>query len=119
MSQTHPQKPRLATLPALMFAVGLGMVFWYGYAWWTLPVYSSAEIEQSTELNLMLDLQRRDTAFAADTGKIAQLRAQLHGEVTAAIAKDKIELQRYVGVGLVMTLMGLAQMMLLRRMAAR
>lgn len=119
MSQTHLQKPRLATLPALMFAAGLGMVFWYGYAWWTLPAYSPAEIEQSVELNLALDLQRREAAFSADPAKISQLRAQLHEEVIAAIAKDKTEPRRYIGIGLVLTLMGLAQMVLLRRMAAR
>lgn len=119
MSNTHPQKPRLAALPAMMFAGGLGMVFWYGHALWQLPAYSPAEIEQSVELNLMLDLQRREAVFANDPAKIAPLRAQLHQEVTAAIANDKTGLQRYIGIGLVMALMGFAQMMLLRRMAAR
>jgi len=119
MSHHRPQKPRLAALPAMMFAAGLGMVFWYGHALWTLPAYSPAEIEQSVELNLMLDLQRRDASFATDAVKLSQLRTQLHGEVTAAIASDKRQLQRYIGVGLVLTLMGLTQMMLLHRMAAR
>lgn len=119
MSQTRSQKPRLAALPAILFAGGLGMVFWYGHALSELPRYSPAEIEQSVELNLMLDLQRRDPTFANDSGKVSQLRMQLHDEVTAAIAQDKTELQRYIGAGVVMTLVGLAQMLLLRRMAAR
>lgn len=113
------QKPRLATLPALMFVGGLGMVFHYGHAWWQLPVYSPAEVEQSVEINLAIDLQRRGAAFAADPAQVERLRDEVRAEVSAAIAHDHSEAKGYVGVGLILAAIGLVQMLVLRRIATR
>lgn len=113
------QKPRLATLPALLFAVGLGMLMFYGHAWWRLPDYSGDDIEQSVELNLAIDLQRRGTSGGLGAEQVERLRAQVRDEVRAAIAADQYEALRYIGIGLLLTVMGLAQMWLLRRMVAR
>lgn len=113
------QKPRLATLPALMFAVGLGMLMFYGHAWWRLPAYSAEDIEQSVELNMAIDLQRRGTSGRLNHEQVERLRTQLRDEVVAAIAADEREALRYIGIGLLLAVMGLGQMWLLRRMAAR
>ncbi len=113
------QKPRLATLPALMFAGGLGMVMYYGHAWWRLPDYNEADIEASVELNLAADLLRRDTAFRSDPARIEALRGDVQEELTRTIAAEKTEVRRYTATGLVLLLVGLAQMILMRRWAAR
>lgn len=113
------QKRRFATLPALLFAVGLGMLMFYGHAWWRLPHYSADDIEQSVELNLAIDLQRRGSSGGFSPEQVERLRAQVRNEVLAAIAADEHEALRYLGIGLLLTVMGLAQMWLLSRMAAR
>jgi len=116
MTQTDTQKPRFSLLPALLFAVGLGMVFYYGEAWWSLPSYSAEEIEQSVNLNLAMDLQRQGSAAPAPT---EALREQLRAEVVAAIAEDENTIKGYFATGCVLTLMGFAHLWLLRRFAAR
>lgn len=119
MNLQPERKPLLATLPALMFAAGLGMAMYYGYSWWRLPHYSAEDIAQSVELNMAIDLQRRGQSLSTDAAQIERLREQVHAEVVAAIDKDRYEAQRYFGIGLVMMVLGLVQMILLRRMAAR
>lgn len=114
-----PPKPRFAAIPALLFAFGLGAVFHYGHAWYRLPVYSPAELEQSVEINLALDLQSRDAAFNADSASIHQLRVRIHDELQAEIAGEQREVQRGVATGLILLAMGLGQMLWMRRMAAR
>ena len=113
------QKRRFAAMPALLFAVGLGMLMFYGHAWWRLPVYSADDIEQSVELNLAIDLQRRGTLGRFSPEQVERLRAQLHDEVVAAIAADQHEALRSMGIGLLLTVTGLTLMWLLRRFTAR
>lgn len=113
------QKRRFTALPALLFAVGLGMLMFHGHAWWRLPAYSADDIEQSVELNMAIDLQRRATTGGFSPEQVERLRAQVRDEVVAAIAADQNEALRYMGIGLLLTLMGLSMMWLLNRMAAR
>ncbi len=113
------QKPRFFAMPALMFAAGLGLVFYYGHAWYRLPVYSPAEIEQSVEINLALDQQRRGVAPSSDAAELARLRQGIADALAAEIYREKREVQGYVGTGVILLLMGLVQMAILRRMAAR
>ncbi len=113
------QKPRLATLPALMFAGGLGMAMYYGHTWWRLPDYNETDIEASVELNLAADLLRRDAAFRSDPVRIEALRGEVHEELLQTIAAEKTEVQGYTGTGLILMALGLAQMIVMRRWAAR
>lgn len=112
-------KQRFATLPALLFAVGLGLLMFHGHAWWQLPDYSVDDIEQSVDFNLAIDLQRRGSSDGLSPEQLERLRTQVRDEVVAAIAADQHEALRYMGIGLLLTVMGLAQMWLLRRMAVR
>lgn len=113
------QKPRLATLPALMFAAGLGMAMYYGELWWHLPSYSATEVEQSVELNLALDLQRREAAGGGKPADLDGLRASIRTELLQSIADEARQPKLLAATGLAMMLIGLAQMILLRRWAAR
>lgn len=115
-----PTKPRFAALPAMLFAVGLGLTFYYGDLWWRLPAYSAAEIEQSAELNLMLDLHRRGSAAtqAMDESALAALREQMRAEVTTEITRERRELQRGFATGVVLALLGLVQLWMIRRAAS-
>lgn len=113
------QKPRFFAMPALLFAAGLGLVFYYGHAWYRLPVYSPAEIEQSVDINLALDQQRRGVTGSTNEAELARLRQRIADELVAEIHREQREVQGYVGTGVILLLMGLAQMIILRRMAAR
>ena len=113
------QKPRFFAMPALLFAAGLGLIFYYGHAWYRLPVYSTAEIEQSVEINLALDQQRRGVAAPTDEAELAKQRQGIADALAAEIHREQREVRGYVGTGVILLLMGLAQMVILRRMAAR
>ena len=106
-------KPRFAVLPALMFAVGLGLAFYYGDVWYGLPRYSEAEIEQSVELNLALTLQVRLTSPSADEAS----RATIRSELLAEIQREQRDALRGLTIGGVLCAFGLLQMLMLRRMA--
>lgn len=113
------QKSRFAALPAMMFAVGLGMAMYNGYAWRQLPDYNAEEIEQSVDLNLALDFQRRGTPPPADEAEVRKLRNGVRQELLATIERERTEVKGYAGTGLILAAVGLAQMILMRRMAAR
>ena len=114
-------KPRFSVLPAMMFAIGLGLVFYYGDLWRGLPDYSPAEIEQSAELNLMLDLHRQGPAKVAelDQAAVQSLRQRMLDEVQAEILRERRDIQRGIGTGAVLLMLGLVQMWLIRRAASR
>lgn len=114
-------KPRFSVLPAMMFAIGLGLVFYYGDLWRGLPAYSPAEVEQSAELNLMLDLHRQGPAkiVGLDQAEIQALRQKMLDEVQAEILRERRDIQRGVGTGVVLLVLGLVQMWLIRRAASR
>lgn len=114
-----PAKPEFRLLPALMFAGGLGMAMYYGHAWWQLPQYSAADLDASVELNLAADLMRHDEAFRNDAAQVLALRSAVRQELEQTIADEKREVQNYTGTGLILMALGLAQMLVLRRFAAR
>lgn len=118
---TFSTKPRFSVLPAMMFAVGLGLVFYYGDLWHGRPVYSAAELEQSAELNLMLDLHRQGPAKVAelDQAAVQALRQKMLDEVQAEILREQRDIQRGLGTGVVLAMLGLLQMWLIRRAASR
>lgn len=111
------RKPRFAAIPALIFAAGLGLVFHYGSVWYELPVYSPAEIEQSAELNLALEWQRAPSAATPEA--IAARRDAIRAEVVAEIRRERDEARNFVMAGAVLLMVAAAQMLALRRFAAR
>ncbi|MES2683235.1 MAG: hypothetical protein V4650_06905 [Pseudomonadota bacterium] len=114
MPDSAPQV-RFAVLPALMFAVGLGLAFYYGDAWYGLPRYTEAEIEQSVELNLALALRANPASTSTDETS----RAAIRSELLAEINQEQRDAQRGLVIGVVLCAFGLLQMLMLRRMARR
>lgn len=114
----HP-KPRFAAIPGLLFAVGLGLMFYYGDLWYRLPSYSEAEIEQSVEINLALAQRRQYVGSVPDSAMLEQQRVDIRSELTDDIALERHQAQGGTAAGLVLLAMGFAQMMLMRRLAAR
>jgi hypothetical protein len=90
-------------------AIGLGLIAWYGEQLSRLPAWSEAEIEQSVELNLALDLQRRGPHLRPEGERLDALRQALRQEVEAEIRHDRRKLERWVGFGALLLVFGLGQ----------
>ena len=94
-------------LAFLLAALGLGVAAWYGEQRWRLPAWSEAEIEQSVELNLAVELQRRGPHLQPAPERLEHLRQTLRTEVEAEIRREREQLERWIGFGLVLTVLGL------------
>ena len=99
------RNPRL--LAFLLVAAGIGLAGWYGEQRWRLPAWSEAELEQSVELNLAVELQRRGPHLQPAPERLEQLRRALRAEVEAEIRHERERLERWIGLGLVMVVLGL------------
>jgi hypothetical protein len=93
----------------LLAALGIGLVAWHGEQRWRLPAWTEAEIEQSVELNLALELQRRGPHLQPSTERLEQLRRTLRTEVEAEIRRERTEPERWIGLGLLLIVVGAGQ----------
>lgn len=109
--------PPAGAVGALLAAFGLGIALWHGWDWYHLPRWSPAEIEQSVELNLVLDLRRTGTTMP-DPAQADAMRARIREELEAEIAREQETPRGYTLAGLVIALFGLGQM-LIRTATAR
>ena len=90
----------------LLLAAGLGLVAYYGEQRWRMPAWSEAEIEQSVELNLELELQRRGPHLRPEGERLEQLRRTLRAEVEAEIRRERAGPERWIGLGLLLMVVG-------------
>lgn len=93
----------------VLAAIGLGVAGWYGEQRMRLPQWSEAEIEQSVELNLQLELQRRGPHLQPQAERLDALRRTLRAEVEAEIRRERDGLDRWIGAGLLLFAFGVAQ----------
>ncbi|HUS25251.1 MAG TPA: hypothetical protein VM369_09895 [Candidatus Binatia bacterium] len=96
----------------VLLATGLGLAGWYGEEWLRLPEWSEAEIAQSTELNLQLDLQRMGAQLAPTGERLDELRRIVRAEVEAEVRHDRETVARWLGLGLLLAVLGLGQLVL-------
>ncbi|MGQ0587619.1 MAG: hypothetical protein ACT4PK_10530 [Gammaproteobacteria bacterium] len=99
-----PRNPRV--LAFMLVALGVGVAAWYGEQRWRLPPWSEAEIEQSVELNLAAELERRGPHLQPSAERIQDLRRALRAEIEAEIRRDREKLERGLGAGLLLTVVG-------------
>lgn len=104
------RNPRL--LAFLMIAIGTGLASWYGEQRWSMPPWSEAEIDQSVELNLALELQHRGPLLQPSGERLEQLRAMVRAEVEGQIKRERSDVERWIGLGLLLVVAGLAQWLL-------
>ena len=93
-------------LAFLLIAVGVGLISYYGERRWRLPQWTEAEIEQSVELNLTLDLQRRGPHLQPQPERLAALRSALRAEVEAEIRRERKQPERWIGFGAILCVLG-------------
>jgi peptidoglycan/xylan/chitin deacetylase (PgdA/CDA1 family) len=97
-------------LAFVLIALGTGLLAWYGPKWYELPEWSEAEIEQSVDLNLAIDLQRMGPHLQPTGERLERLRDMVRAEVQADIRREREVLERWLGGGLILTVLGLGQL---------
>jgi hypothetical protein len=102
------RNPRL--IPAMLFSAGLGVAGYYGMAWHQMPTLSDAEIEQSTELNLALDLAQMSADQRPQGQALEALKLRVRAEVESDVGRDRQTLQERFAAGLVAMVFGLGQL---------
>lgn len=93
----------------LMLAIGIGLIGYYGEQWYRLPKWTEAEIEQSVELNLAIDLNRMGAHLRPTGEKLERLRGIARAEVTGEIRRERETLERWLGAGLILLVLGAGQ----------
>lgn len=104
-------------MPFLFFALGLGLLGWYGMTWYELPRYSESDIDGSVAANLAVDLARLGPNLRPDAAGMEKLRGQIRLEVLADIQRERAEAERGLGVGLICLVLALGNAVLVRGLA--
>ena len=104
-------RPLFNSLPAMILALGVGLVGYYGMEWYQLPEYSETDIDASVELNLQLDLQRRGPHLQPDAEQLERLRSTVRAEVETEIRKEREKIELRLGVGLIALIVGLGHLL--------
>lgn len=97
-------------LPFLLVGIGLGLLGYYGEDWYRLPAWTEQDIEESVELNLAIDLQRMGPHLRPEGEKLERLREMVRAEVKGEIAGERRRLERWMGLGLILTVLGAGQL---------
>ncbi|MGQ0619433.1 MAG: hypothetical protein ACT4QA_05880 [Panacagrimonas sp.] len=112
------RSPPPGAVGAIVAALGFGVACWYGWDWYQIPRWTEAQIEQSVELNFVLDLKR--TGAEPPSPDAAQaMREHIRSDLRAEIAKERELPRDYTLAGLVIGLFGLAQMFVRMALARR
>lgn len=93
---------------ALAISVGIGLCGYYGLQWYELPRWSEAELAQSVELNLTLDLKRMGPLLQPRAERLEALRQIVRSEVETEIHSELRGIQRGLVAGFVAFVLGFA-----------
>lgn len=99
------------SLAFLLLALGVGLCGYYGQKWYELPEWSEAEIAQSVEINLELDLQRMGPHLRPTGERLEDLRRLVRSEVEAEIRKEREGAQKGLGAGLIALVLAVGQLL--------
>jgi len=82
-------RPRFLALPIMLASVGLGLSVYYGEQWYRLSQLPEAELQQSIELNLMLDLQRESHKPLPGEAELQGRRETIRDELLAQLDAER------------------------------
>jgi len=99
------------TLAIILIAAGIGLCLWFGEEWYSLPQWSEAEIQQSADLNVAMDVQRMSPQLAPTGERLEQLRRTVRAEVASEIKREHEKPLRWVAGGLMLIVAGLSNLL--------
>ncbi len=102
------RNPRL--IPAMLFSAGLGVAGYYGMQWRDLPRLTEQELEQSTELNLALDLARMTPEQRPQGQQLEEMKARERAEVLTDLDGERDTIHQRFAAGLVAMVFGFGQL---------
>lgn len=105
-----PYRPRFGVFH-LLFVAGLALASYYGWAWMELPAYTEADIEESVQLNLAIELAQRGPHLQPTPERMERLSARIREEIEGRIAQERETVQRRFGIGLLLVVVGLSRLM--------
>ena len=92
-------------LSFLLAAGGVGLCAYAGQEWYKLPHYSEDDLQASTELNLQMDLGRRDLKTLPTQEQMEQLRRRERSEIDQEIHTAHDDVLTWFAVGLALLVM--------------
>lgn len=112
-----PYRPRINLFHAIAVA-GLSLSGYYGHLWLNLPSYSEADISESVQLNLAMDLARRGPHLQPDAAGLERLQTQVRAEIEGELQRQRDTVQRRFGIGLLLLVVAASRMVSQRLTAA-
>lgn len=90
----------------LMLAVGVGLIGYFGEQRWRLPAWTEADIEESVQLKLAVELHRRGPHLQPTGERLAELHAAVRAETEGAIRREREDVERWIGLGALLCMLG-------------
>ena len=94
-------------LAFVLIAIGGGLLIGYGQQWYELPRWDEARIEETVDVKLEAELQQRGPLLQPSGARLERLRQTLRTELDAQIRRERRDLERWMGAGLILTMLGL------------
>lgn len=97
--------PRI--LAFVLIAIGGGLLLWYGPQWYQLPQPGPKDIDDTVDLRLETELKQRGPLLQPNAERLQLLRSTIRAEVQGQLGRERRDLERWMGAGLVLTVLGL------------
>jgi hypothetical protein len=98
------RNPRLFAF--LLMAIGVGLIGYFGEQRWRLPEWTEADIEESVQLKLALELHQRGPHLQPTRERLEELHATVRAETEASIRRERRDVERWIGLGALMCMLG-------------
>lgn len=95
-----------------LIAGGIGLSLWYGLEWWQMPRRTPEQVQEQVEIRLALELQHMGPQLQPTGERLQQLVGMIRAEVEAGEKRQLQEIERWIGLGLVMTVFGASSFVL-------
>ena len=97
----------LRVLAFVLVAIGGCLVLWFGQQWYEMPTPSPSDIDDTVDLRLDTELKQRGPLLQPSPERLQLLRATIRAEVEGQLRRERRDLERGIGIGLLLTVAGL------------
>jgi len=96
-------------LAFLLAAGGIGLCGYAGLQWYELPHYSEDDLKTSTELNLQIDLARKEDQSKLTSDQVEEMRRTIRTEVNGEVNSRSREILMWLAIGFSLLTMAISQ----------